>query len=80
MTPSGEETKRSVGSRNKDENKGAIPNDLKKCGNASLSLRLLVPVILKRDKGPNRRGQYISRVEEDESRCETVMQEITHDF
>jgi hypothetical protein len=37
-------------------------------------------VILKRDKGPNCRGQYISRVDEDESHSETVVQEITHDF
>jgi hypothetical protein len=36
--------------------------------------------MLKRDKGPNCRGQDISRVEEDEGRSETVVQEITHEF
>jgi hypothetical protein len=36
--------------------------------------------MLRGDKGPNCRGQNISRVEEDEGRSETVMQESTHEF
>jgi hypothetical protein len=46
----------------------------------SLSLLVRMPVILKRDKSPNSRGQYISRVEEDESHSETVVQEIRMGF
>jgi hypothetical protein len=51
-------------------------------GSGEFSLNLFgvdAGVILKREKGPNRRGQYISRVEEDESRSETIVQEITQD-
>lgn len=36
--------------------------------------------MLERDKGPKCRGQNISRVEEDEGRSETVVQESTHEF
>jgi len=43
----------------------------------SLSL-LGCPIVLKREKGPSCRGQNIF-LEEDKSRSEPVVQEITHD-
>jgi hypothetical protein len=66
-----------------------MPKDLKKCidlpqldrsGESFLKLLVWMLAILEGDQGPNCRGQYTFRVEVDESRSETVVQEITHDF